>query len=116
MKGRLVRNDWQSVPSRPEGCGYDPGSTKQGDQLSHEHDLVEVEPDIVTPVRSCLLVQGYRSAHARMLPTVVEAVDPQEGRIEKGIPPTGAMLRGQCGQLQRSKVHQVSMSKKMRCV
>ena len=111
-----MRNDWQSVPSRLEGCGYDQGSTKQGDQPSLEHDLVEVEPDIGTPESSCLSVQGYRSAPAMKLPSVVEVVDQQEDRIEKGNPPTCAILHGQCGQLQRSKVRQVSMSEEMKYV
>ena len=93
-----MKNGEQSGPNRREGCGYDQGSTKPGDQPSHEHGLVEVELDIVTPVSSCLSGQGYRSAHAMMLPSVVEVVDQQEDRIEKGIPPTGAMLRGRCDQ------------------
>ena len=102
-----MKNGEQSGPNRREGCGYDQGSTMQGDLHWFVHDLVEVEPDIENPESSCLSVQGYRSAPAMRLPSFVKVVDQQEDRIERGIPPTGAMLHGLCGQLPQSIVRQV---------
>ena len=111
-----MKNGWQNVPSRQEDCGYDQESTTQGDQHWFVHDLVEVKPDIGNPESPCLLEQEYQSAPSMRLPKSVKVVDQQEDKIERGIPPTGAMLHGLCGPLPQSKVRRVVMSAEMKSV
>ena len=111
-----MKNGWQSVPNRREECGYDQGSTTQGDPHWFAHDLVEVKPGIGNPESPCLLEQEYQSAPSMKLPKSVKVDDQQVDKIERGIPRTGAMLRGLCGQLPQSKVRRVVMSAEMKSV
>ena len=110
VKGRPVKSDWQSVPNKPKEYGYDPESTKRGGPQSLEHGWVEVEQEIVSLGSPWWLEQGCWNVRAMKLPSVVVAGDHHGGKIEQGILQAGAILPGQCVQLQRSTVHRVWVS------
>ena len=105
-----MRSGWQSVPSKREECDYGQVSTTRGGPHWFVHDLVEVEPDIGNPARSCVLEREYESAPSMRLPRFAKVDDQQEDKIERGTPPTGAMLHGLYGPLQQSKVRRGVMS------
>ena len=88
----------------------------QGDLHWTVHDLVEVEPGIETLESSCSSAKEYQSVLSMRSPRFAKGVDQQKDKIERGIPPTGAMPHDPCGQLPQSTVRQVEMSTGMKSV